>query len=169
MPKTSILFFMISSSTLFAHEGHHHAPHDSEHKIEQAPSSVQLVYKNIQNDYQKEIKPIFDQKCASCHSVDSILPWYGTIAPVSWIIKSDRVEAQKHLEISKGFPFAGHGTPLEDLTAIKEEVVKDEMPTFLYRFFHPSHVLTVDEKNIIIKWVDKSQTEISKASLIAPN
>lgn len=160
--KAVTIFCMMLSVNAIAHEGHHHGAHSTQVKVNDAKPDTQTFYKEIQVDYLKEIKPIFAQKCAACHSLESAAPWYASLPIAGWIVNSDRSEAKEHLEISKGFPFAGHGTPEEDLTAIKEEVTKGEMPTFLYRLFHPSSRLTDQEKMAILAWVDRSQKKINE-------
>lgn len=157
----TILSIVLSLSA-FAHEGRHHGTHSAQAKESGAKLDVQAAYKNIQADYLKEIKPIFSHKCAACHSLESAAPWYAAVPLVGWIVNSDRSEAKEHLEISKGFPFAGHGTPEEDLTAIKDTVTKGEMPTFLYMLFHPASRLTDQEKAAILEWITRSQKKISE-------
>lgn len=152
------------SSASHAHEGHHHGGHSTQAKASDAKPDLLSAYGLIQTDYAKNIKPIFDQKCAACHSLESPAPWYAAVPLAGWLVQSDRSEAKEHLEISKGFPFAGHGTPEEDLTAIKEEVEKGEMPTFLYRMVHPSSRLTPQEKQAVISWVNSSQNRIIKTT-----
>ena len=161
----SMMLSLMLSLSAFAHEGHHHGTHSTQAKVSSAKPDVQIAYKNIQADYLNEIKPIFDKKCAACHSLENAAPWYASVPLAGRIVESDRSEAKEHLEISKGFPFAGHGTPEEDLTVIKNTVIKGEMPTFLYRFFHPSSRLTDQEKEAILAWVDRSEKKINELAV----
>jgi hypothetical protein len=157
--------FAIAISICFsahAHQGHHHGNESQVAKREGARPSIQPAYKQIESDYDKEIKPIFEMKCAACHSSSVKAPWYAKIPIAGGIVESDRTEAKEHLEISKGFPFAGHGTPLEDLEAIQSSVTKNSMPTNLYRFMHPSSELTNDEKTKILAWTANGKNLISK-------
>ena len=165
MIKIAILCSVIFSLNVFSHEGHHHAPHSSEQKKSEATIDVQLVYKKIQADFLQKIKPIFNQKCAVCHSSEAIAPWYASIFIAGGLITSDMAKAREHLEISKGFPFTGQGTPAEDLHAIKEVVVKDLMPTQLYLFFHSDKRLSNEEKGVILDWVNNSEKDLGSVSL----
>lgn len=162
MTKTIATFVLMLSLSAFAHEGHHSGTHSTQAKENNTRPDVQAAYKNIQEDYLKEVKPIFAQKCAACHSLETAAPWYASMPIAGWIVESDRSEAKKHLEISNGFPFAGHGTPEEDLTAIKEEVTKGGMPTFLYALFHPSSRLTDQERAAVLGWVERSQKRFNE-------
>jgi hypothetical protein len=162
--QTFLLSFVLInlSSTTFAHEGHHHGSHTQANKLEELPPNMNSVFKGINESYDFQVKPIFDSKCAACHSATSQAPSYASIPIIHWIVESDMSEAMEHLEISKGFPFAGHGTPEEDLTAIKEVTNKNSMPTRLYSFMHPSSRVTDEEKQKILMWVDESEKSIEK-------
>ena len=143
-----------------AHAGHHHSSQSGESKLEAAPTDIKIQYQKINQEYGSAVKPIFESKCAACHSNSISSPWYSKIPGISWLIESDKLEAKKHLEISSGFPFAGHGTPLEDLEAIKNSINKNTMPTRLYLLFHSSSRLTNTEKTQILSWVDQSESAI---------
>jgi hypothetical protein len=72
------------------------------------------------------------------------------------MIDSDIAEARKHLDMSDGFPFGGHGKPADDLVAISEEVLEGEMPPMSYRFMHWSAKPTDSERDSIVAWVERS-------------
>jgi hypothetical protein len=144
------------SSRAFSHEGHHHGSHTQEAKAGQHEPSVQNIYDQIQENYLKDVKPIFVQKCAACHSSTNLAPWYEKVPIVGHIVESDRTEAKEHIEISKGFPFAGHGTNEEDLKAIEDSIKDSSMPPTLYKVFHPSSRLTDEEKKLILTWIQES-------------
>lgn len=152
MKQIILLCLTIFTLPLFAHQGHHHAPHTSVQKISDATPDINALYKNINSAYLLNIKPIFDHKCAACHSNAFAAPWYANIPLVGYKIKADMTEAKVHLEVSNGFPFNGHGTPIEDLEAIKDDIEKEKMPPSLYVFFHSEKKLTIDEKTKILEW-----------------
>lgn len=147
-----LLALIYLSSSADAHQGHHLGEHNKETKLKEAQPAEAEAFGLIQRGFDASVRPVFEQKCNACHANGAPLPWYGKVPGVGWIVNSDRDEAKEHLETSKGFPFGGHGTPLEDLSAI-EEVARDaSMPPRLYRFFHPSSQLTDQEKMILIQW-----------------
>ncbi len=156
-----IIFFLTYSFVSKAHEGHHHGVHTQAAKLDSTKPDLDLVYAEINKNYQIKVKPIFDQKCAACHSTTNSAPWYSAIPFVHQLIESDRSEAKKHLEISKGFPFAGHGKPDEDLDAIQDVTIRGSMPTRLYWIIHPSSGLTHEEKDLILIWIGESKTKIN--------
>lgn len=71
-------------------------------------------------------------------------------------------EAKVHLDMTKGFPFAGHGTPLEDIDAIGEALSKDSMPPLRYRFMHSSAKVSETERNTIGEWLERSKAALAK-------
>lgn len=154
-----LVLFLIIGTYAFAHEGHHHGSHTHEAKDHSQPA-VRGLYDQIQANYLKSVKPIFDQKCAACHSLNSPAPWYVQIPGIGYIVESDRTEAKEHLEISKGFPFAGHGTNDEDLDAIEKSMNKSEMPPTLYKAFHPTSKITEQEKIVILDWIKNSKNTL---------
>lgn len=153
----STTFILLVSFYGHAHERHHKKDHSQVQKKTELTSIAAAASEQIQSEYLKNVKPIFDRKCADCHSADVAAPWYASVPLVGGLVESDRSEAKEHIEISKGFPFAGHGTPAEDLMAIKESVEKDTMPTKLYRFMHPSSKLSEAERSTVLEWVKTSE------------
>ena len=154
------LLFLVSQLG-YAHEGHHHGEHTQAAKIASAATEIKQAYSEIQIAYQKEISPIFEEKCAACHSKEITAPWYAKIPGVHSVIEKDRSEAKQHLEISQGFPFAGHGTPEEDLVSLKKTTSENEMPPSLYTWLHPSSKLTAEEKAKILSWIQESELKIA--------
>src|SRR5882757_10723717 len=48
-----------------------------------------------------EAKAVLVQKCADCHSNETRWPVYARIAPGSWLIERDIVEARKEMNLSR--------------------------------------------------------------------
>ncbi len=47
-----------------------------------------------------EVKHILRQRCYSCHSNETQLPWYDKVAPAYWIVQHDVTEGREHLNFS---------------------------------------------------------------------
>jgi hypothetical protein len=77
------------------------------------------------------------------------------------MMNHDMEEAKEHLDMTKGFPFAGHGTPKKDLEALKETVKEDSMPPWQYKLMHWDSVLTSGEKKIVNQWINESLNKLS--------
>lgn len=119
-------------------------------------------FRRIDMIYKTSVKPIFEKKCIDCHSSMTRHPWYHKIPGIKGFIDDDIIEGKKHLDITEGFPFRGHGTPKEDLEAIKEVTQTGSMPPFRYKVLHPFSGLTKEEKATVLEWIQESQQIMGK-------
>jgi len=110
----------------------------------------------INRSYIKDIKPIFQKKCIDCHGTAQSLPWYFVIPGPKQIMQDDMDEAKEHLDMRGDFPFKGHGTPREDLIAIKKIIADNSMPPLRYKMLHWRSGLNKDEKKSILEWIERS-------------
>ncbi len=154
----SLIFF---STVLLAHESHHDSTKEVEESKSPAEESQLEIFKAINEDYLKTVKPIFKNSCFNCHSSQNQLPWYHSLPLVKGLLDSDIQESKKHMDLSNDFPFQGHGTPQEDLEAIGKTVRDGTMPPFRYRMMHWGSGLSKTEKEAILKWVEESQKKLS--------
>ncbi|HSN54295.1 MAG TPA: heme-binding domain-containing protein [Candidatus Sulfomarinibacteraceae bacterium] len=83
-----------------------------------------------------EVEAVFRASCYDCHSHETAWPWYGRVAPVSWLVAHDVEEARSHLNFSL---WASHDAKRKAKLAeeIWEEVEKGEMPLRAYLLAHP--------------------------------
>lgn len=153
----AVLLLSILASHAWAHKGMHHpAP-----KLE--PSTgvpAGATEQEINTDFQRSVKPIFDSKCMACHGRAPSLPWYSSLPVAKGLIQHDVEEAKEHLDMSAGFPFGGHGSDLEDLEAIRDSVASGEMPPFRYRLLHWDSVLSSAEKDAVLTWVARAEARL---------
>jgi cytochrome c len=80
-------------------------------------------------------KAVLVAKCADCHSSETLWPVYARVAPGSWLIERDIVEARKHMDLSRW-----QQMPVEQqqvLTAkIAQEAKSGDMPPLQYLALH---------------------------------
>lgn len=145
------LLFGIRAS---AHNGEHHG--HTEKKTEVASDTEEQILLKINEEYVAQVKPIFQTSCMNCHSSNTNYPWYHVIPGVKQLIDYDVREAKVHLDMTNDFPFGGHGTPSEDLEAIKKAIDEKTMPPFRYRALHWSSALKPEEIKVIHAWIEKS-------------
>jgi hypothetical protein len=101
-----------------------------------------------------EVKFILKTSCYDCHSNETVWPWYSKVAPISWLISKDVTDGRKHLNFSEWEKlYSDKRTMLKN--KIWDEINKDEMPTGIYTFMHPSAKLELMQKNDIKKWVSQ--------------
>lgn len=139
---------LLFSLNLYAHEGKKHMA------IKKDNSKVHI--QKINQEYLKQVKPIFQNKCFNCHSSETKFPWYYKLPLVKEIVDSDIKEAKKHLDMSNDFPFDGHGSPVEDLRELEETVQKGDMPPLNYKIMHWGSSLTKKDKDKIMGWTKNS-------------
>lgn len=98
-----------------------------------------------------EVHAILRRACYDCHSNETRWPWYGYVAPVSWLVARDVAEGRKRLN------FSDWGTYLADrqetkIREIWEQIAEDEMPLAIYRPLHPEAKLTDADRATIRQW-----------------
>lgn len=98
-----------------------------------------------------EVRAVLKRSCYDCHSHESVWPWYGYVAPVSWLVARDVSEAREHLNFS-----TWNRLPPEDraeaFEEIWEEVDKGEMPLWFYVPLHPEAKLTEEDRLLLRAW-----------------
>ena len=132
-------------------------PHQNKQHTESRAPVTQEKLEHINNLYSQSIEPIFKKKCADCHGGGTQFPWYYRLPIVKQLIDDDVKEGTKHLDISGGFPFKGHATPLEDLKEIEKVVKEKTMPPMRYWLLHWDCRLTKEERRAIVTWVHESK------------
>jgi len=128
--------------------------------VSSKPSEKSL--KRINESYVSKIKPIFTHKCLACHGTYESLPWYYQLPGAKHLMDHDMTEAKSKMNMSQGFPFEGHGSPADDLDALRRSIQKDNMPPLQYRLLHWGSKLTPDEIRIIDQWISESQEILRK-------
>jgi len=123
-------------------------------------SEVQPSQTHVSENYKKNVRPIFAQKCFDCHSSLGHKPWYGRIPGAKWLIDKDVNEARADLDMSQDFPFLGKGTPSEYLDVLEDAVSDGSMPPLRYRALHWDSKLTEPEIMIIKEWIKGSRKDL---------
>ena len=164
MCKTSgyslILCLSLVAGLALAHEGHHP---EKALKGKQKQKMDKAV-KEIGLDYQRNVEPIFRVSCFNCHSNSTQYPWYHRIPGLKGMIDDDVTEAKKHIDMSNGYPFKGHGNLESDLKAIAYQVDKGKMPPFKYRMMHWKSGLTEKQEQEVEDWTERGLDKLFQAS-----
>ncbi len=98
-----------------------------------------------------EVRAVLQHSCYDCHSNATVWPWYGRVAPFSWLVAKDVREAREELNFSTWARLA----PREQahlLQEIGKEVEEGEMPPRLYLLPHPRARLSADDQAILQAW-----------------
>jgi hypothetical protein len=98
-----------------------------------------------------EVRAILERSCYDCHSYETAWPWYGYVAPVSWLLAYDVREGRKHLNFSAW----GRYTPKKQAKRreeIPEEVDEGNMPLWYYLPLHPEARLDDVDREMLRRW-----------------
>lgn len=159
-----ICILLISIGYAFGHGGEKHDSTETIETNEKTPTdslptsqvvALDSIYAIIQSEF-IALEPTFKKGCFDCHTTRTDFPWYYKLPLVKGMIEDDISEAKKHMDMSNGFPFGGHGKPVDDLVAVREVVEKGDMPPLGYRFMHWSAEPSDDERDSIIAWIERS-------------
>jgi cytochrome c len=89
-------------------------------------------------------KSVLIAKCADCHSNETRWPVYARIAPGSWLIERDIVQARKHLNLSQW-----NELPADRQQVLAAKIVQEaktgDMPPIQYLALHWGAKLSTDD------------------------
>jgi cytochrome c len=78
---------------------------------------------------------VLTQKCADCHSSETRWPAYARLAPGSWLMERDIIEARKHLDLSRWEMLSADEQQIL-LTKIIAQAKGGHMPPAQYALLH---------------------------------
>ena len=90
--------------------------------------------------------------CGDCHSNQTHWPWYGHVAPLSWVITDDVNEGRRHRNFEDWEAQEDPKQANDRLVDICEEIKKQDMPPFSYRLVHKDIRLKLQEIASICSW-----------------
>lgn len=88
--------------------------------------------------------------CFDCHSNQARRPWYGNIAPVSWLVQHDVDEGRQKLNFSEW------NRPQDEAGDAAEAVQDGEMPPALYKLMHAESRLSAADREALIAGLTKT-------------
>ncbi len=99
-----------------------------------------------------EVDAILRRACYDCHSHETRWPWYGHVAPASWLVAHDVDEGREYLNLSawNRLDPESRGNRLEKIC---DEMVEGVMPPWYYLALHPEARLSVAEEARLHAWV----------------
>ena len=93
--------------------------------------------------------------CYDCHSNESRWPWYGYVAPLSWLVAYDIDEAREHLNFSTWNRY-DDDEQIDLIEEAWEQVEAGEMPLFFYLPLHPDARLSPEDRAQLERWADEA-------------
>lgn len=97
------------------------------------------------------VQRIVHRSCMDCHSTGTKLPWYGHIAPVSWMLARDVSRARSVMDLSH---WSAQPLPVRSSLAmlICQDARAGRMPPASYQFMHPEARLRLQEVETLCSW-----------------
>ena len=105
-----------------------------------------------------DVKAVLHRSCYDCHSNETAWPWYGYVAPVSWLVAGDVHEARALLNFSewKSLPADKQRRLLGN---IQDEIAAGNMPPPEYRLVHRDAALSETDKTLLRSWCSAAPGE----------
>ena len=110
--------------------------------------------KNLEIKVSKEIISIFKRSCYDCHSNEVQIPWYNSIAPISFFIKGHVDLGRQWLNFSTWQNYTAKQKD-DKLKGIFRTVCR-AMPLESYVSMHEEAKLTKEEIQLIRDWTGKA-------------
>jgi hypothetical protein len=105
-----------------------------------------------------EVEEILRSSCFDCHSNETRWPWYGYVAPISWLISQDISEGRYALNFSEWDDY-DEEEQLDLIERVSEEVLEERMPPQSYLLLHGEARLRRDEIDRLILWAQEAGFE----------
>ena len=111
------------------------------------------------------IRDVIANKCIDCHSEQTRWPIYSRLAPASWLLEHDIVEARSHWNLSRWNVYS----PEEQMKLLSKVGLKAKlaaMPPARYTLLHPGSKLTPTESIALYEW---TRTERHRLLSVVPS
>jgi hypothetical protein len=102
-----------------------------------------------------EVRAILRRACYDCHSNEVRWPWYGRVAPVSWLLERDVREGRKEVNFSV-FDQYPEKKRRRKWKEIPEQLQKGEMPPWFYVAAHGQARLSESDRAALVRWAGES-------------
>jgi hypothetical protein len=100
-----------------------------------------------------DVRAVFNQSCANCHSNQTAWPWYSYVAPFSWIVAHDVHRGRRKLNFSEWATYSPKKQQ-DKLESICDQVVNGDMPDGKYLLVHRNARLSQQQQEAVCSWVD---------------
>lgn len=99
------------------------------------------------------VRAILATSCYDCHSNNTNYPWYSYIQPARAFMDGHILDGKKDLNFSE----FGNYSPRKQqskLRSIAKEIKSGGMPLSSYTLIHKNAVLSAEQKQAVIDWID---------------
>jgi hypothetical protein len=102
---------------------------------------------------------IIGRACRDCHSLNTVLPFYGHFAPFSWLIARDVQQARLHMNLSQWQEYSA-ADRARLLSEIGGAVRKRQMPVQRYLLLHREARLSDQEREKVYQWTRAERSRL---------
>ncbi len=110
-----------------------------------------------------EVAAILRRSCYDCHSHEVSMPWYASVAPVSWLLERDVREGRRELNFST-WNLSSPKRRAHKLEEIVEQTAEGEMPPWFYLPLHPSADLSPADLKLLADWATAESARVRPTS-----
>jgi hypothetical protein len=100
-----------------------------------------------------QVDAILHRSCEACHSSEATLPWYGHVAPVSWLVLSHVNRGIEKWDLALWEERAPLHGEKEDMC---DSITDHSMPLRSYTWVHPKAKLSKHDIEVLCIWADTS-------------
>ena len=97
------------------------------------------------------LRKLVERKCGDCHSDAVKWPLYSRVAPVSWLLERDVLEAREHMNLSRWDTYSNQEKS-NLLSRLAAKARSGEMPPARYTAIHGDAKLLTEEKDSLYDW-----------------
>ena len=108
-----------------------------------------------------DMATMLKKSCYSCHSNETVYPWYSYVAPSSWLVAKDVREGREELNFSAWEEY-DMMKKLGKLDDIVEEVKEGKMPMEIYTLIHPSAKIDEAQRALIVAWAEETMDVVAE-------
>lgn len=102
-----------------------------------------------------QVRDILVAKCADCHSTQTHSPFYGRLAPMSWLVERDIIDARKVMNFSQWDTYSPDQQQIFE-AKIVQETKSQGMPLIQYRMIHWKASITHSDIQTLTQWAHNS-------------
>jgi hypothetical protein len=109
----------------------------------------------------EEISTMLKTSCYSCHSNETVYPWYSYVAPSSWLVAKDVREGREELNFSiwQEYDMMDKLKVLDDIAI---EVKEGRMPMGIYTLIHTHAKLDDAQRAKIVTWAEEMMDVVAE-------
>lgn len=98
-----------------------------------------------------EVAKVLRQSCFDCHSNRTEWPWYGSVAPVSWLVAHHVNHGREYLDLTRWDDYDEERRQHLRRDMV-EEIDAGRMPMGPYLWLHPEARLSERERELVRRW-----------------